>query len=192
MVLVTKIVTLPVGFRWYTPDPKLKAWRKENQRLKCDGVPFSQRPAQPNPDPNYPTKQALSLAMVDEFARWFPDVVVKAVLADALYGTREFMDKTSAATGGAQVVSQLRSNQLVFSRGKKVSLTNYFARQAGVETTLSIRGGEKKRVTMLAARLKVKAHGKRRFVINTFAIMRPFFAYEFAPARESSQIAAQY
>jgi hypothetical protein len=35
----------------------------------------------------------------------------------------------------------------------------------GVVSELTIRGGKKKRVTMLAARLKVKAHGKRRFVI---------------------------
>jgi hypothetical protein len=40
-------------------------------------------------------------------------------LADALYGTGKFMGKASALTGATQVVSQLRSNQLVFSRGKK-------------------------------------------------------------------------
>ncbi len=165
MILVTEIVTLPVGFRWYVPDPKLKAWRKESQRLKREGIPLSLRPEKPSPDPNYPTKQALALAMVNEFANWFPCVLVKSVLADALYGTREFMDEASAATGGSQVVSQLRSNQLVFNCGKKVSLVSYFARQTGVDTTLSIRGGGEKRVTMLAARLQVKAHGKRRFVI---------------------------
>lgn len=165
MVLVTDLLTLPVGFRWYRPDPALKAWRKENQRLKREGVPRSQRPAQPDRDPAYPTKQALALAMIEEFVGWFPDVTVTATLADALYGTGEFMGKASALTGATQVVSQLRSNQLVFSRGKKVALSDYFNRQAGVQSKLTIRGGEKKPVTMLAARLKVKAHGKRRFVI---------------------------
>jgi hypothetical protein len=165
MVLVTDLVTFPVSFRWYRPDPKLTAWRKENKRLKRQGVPRDERPSQPKPDPDYPTKQSLALAMVEEFTGWFPDVTVKATLADALYGTGEFMDKASAVTDNAQVVSQLRSNQLVFSRGRKVALSDYFARQAGVETQLTIRGGSKKRVTLLAARLQVKAHGKRRFVV---------------------------
>lgn len=53
----------------------------------------------------------------------------------------------------------------MLSRGRKVSLTTYFSRQAGVETQLVIRGAEEKPVTMLAARLQVKAHGKRRFVV---------------------------
>jgi len=42
---------------------------------------------------------------------------------------------------------------------------DYFNRQKGVETQLRIRGGKAKRITMLAARLYVKAHGKCRFVI---------------------------
>ena len=165
MVLVTDWVTFPVGFRWYRPDPELKAWRKENKRLKREGIPRNERPPQPAPDPDYPSKQALALAMVEEFTDWFSDITVTATLADALYGTAEFMDKASAATGNGQVVSQLRRNQLVFSRGRKVALSDYFARQAGVETQLTIRGGAKKRVTLLAARLQVKAHGKRRFVV---------------------------
>ena len=165
MVLVTDWVTFPVGFRWYRPDPELKAWRKENKRLKREGIPRNERPPQPAPDPDYPSKQALALAMVEEFTDWFSDITVTATLADALYGTAEFMDKVSAATGNGQVVSQLRRNQLVFSRGRKIALSDYFARQAGVETQLTIRGGAKKRVTLLAARLQVKAHGKRRFVV---------------------------
>lgn len=38
LVLVTPIVTLPVGFSFYRPDPELKAWEKEEQRLKTQGV----------------------------------------------------------------------------------------------------------------------------------------------------------
>lgn len=165
MVLVTDLLTVPVGFRWYRPDPALKAWRKENERLKRRGIPRDQRPARPAPNPDYPTKQALAQAMVEEFIGWFPELSIKATLADALYGTGEFMDGVGAATANAQVVSQLRSNQLVYSRGRKVALSTYFARQTGVQTQLPVRGGEKKRVTLLAARLQVKAHGKRRFVI---------------------------
>jgi hypothetical protein len=165
MVLVTDLLTLPVGFRWYRPDPALKAWHQKNEQLKRRGIARSQRPAKPAPNPDYPTKQALAQAMVEQFTGWFPSLRIKATVADALYGSGEFMDGVSAATGNAQVVSQLRSNQRVYSRGRKVALSTYFARQPGVQTQLIVRGGEKKRVTLLAARLQVKAHGKRRFVI---------------------------
>ena len=95
----------------------------------------------------------------------FAEVRIKGVLADALYGTGEFMEKASAITGGAQVVSQLRSVQKVASRNSEATVREYFARQKGVETQLIIRGGQSKRVTMLSARLYVKAHDKRRFVV---------------------------
>ena len=165
MVLVTDVVTIPVAFRWYTPDPALSAWRKQNKQLKAAGVPARERPAKPAPNPDYPSKQALATEMVRAFASDFPAITVQAVLADALYGTGDFMDQASALAGNTQVVSQLRANQLVYSRGRKVNLATYFDRQAGVETTLPIRGRQSVRVTMLAARLYVKAHGKRRFVI---------------------------
>lgn len=145
---MTDRVTLPVGFRGYRPDPVLRARRKANRRPKRKGVPRDQRPA---PNPAYPTKQALALALVDTFTQQFPDLAIQATLADALYGTGDFMDQVQGVTG-AQVISQLRSNQQVYSRGRKVSLTEYFNRQAGVATEL-------------AARLHVKAHGQRRFII---------------------------
>lgn len=165
MVLVTEKVTFPVGFRWYRPDPVMTAWHRSNRKLKQAGVPAKERPAKPAPNPDYPTKQALAQAMIRSFTHDFPEVSVQAVLADALYGTGAFMDQASMRTGGAQVVSQLRGNQLVRSRGHWVALSNYFARQSGVGTTLTVRGSNDKPVTLLAARLQVKAHGKKRFII---------------------------
>lgn len=166
MVLVTDIATFPVGFRFFVPDPVLSAWRKQNSQLKQKGVAKKQRPKRPKPDHRrYPTMQALALDMVQNFVDIFPEVKIKGVLADALYGTGAFMDQASAITGKAQVVSQLRSNQKVASRNSEATVRDYFARQKGVKTQLIIRGGESKRVTMLSARLYVKAHGKRRFIV---------------------------
>ncbi|RDH45595.1 transposase [Zooshikella ganghwensis] len=165
MLLVTPVVTLPIDFRFYVPDPALSAWRKKNKALKRLGIPGKERPKKPKLNPDYPTKQALAREMVEAFSLSFSEIKINAVIADALYSTAEFMDKVSLATGGAQVVSQLRSNQTIISRGKKVRLTHYFARQAGVNTELIIRGQQSKSITMLAARVYVKAHGKKRFVV---------------------------
>jgi len=166
MILITEIATLPVGFRFYTPDPALSAWRQNDNALKRRGVAAKQRPSRPQPDhARYPTKQALALELLREFVTAFPTLTIKGVLADALYGTGAFMDEAATITGGAQIVSQLRANQCVASRNSQTDLTRYFARQPGVATDLLIRGGLSKPVTMLAARLRVKAHGKRRFVV---------------------------
>ena len=166
-MFVTDIATFPVGFRFYVPDPELSAWRKQDKCLKQKGIPKKERPERPEPDSiRYPTIQSLTLTMLQEFVDAFPEIVIKGVLADALYGTGDFMDKASEITGGAQIVSQLRTNQKVANRShSEATLKAYFARQEGAETQLIIRGGKEKRVTMLAARLYVKAHGKRRFVI---------------------------
>lgn len=166
MVLVTDTATFPVDFRFFTPDPVLAQWRKQDKHLRKKGVAQKDRPKPPEPDHcRYPTMQALAVDMVRDFIKRFPEVVIKGVLADALYGTGEFMDQIKQITGGAQVVSQIRSNQIVSNRNSRARVDAMFARQRGVESTLTVRGAKERQVTMLSARLFVKAHNKRRFVI---------------------------
>lgn len=165
LVLVTPLLTIPVGAKFYIPDPKQKEWKKIQAQEKQAKLPKKQRTPQPARDAQYSTKQGLALNLVQEFITAFPAVKINAVLADALYGSSEFIQKASEVEGITQVVSQLRSNQIVFSRGREVSLKDYFNRQSGVETTVRVRGGPDQRVTILAARLKVRAHEKRRFVV---------------------------
>ncbi|MBU2714489.1 hypothetical protein, partial [Zooshikella harenae] len=47
MLLVTPMVTLPIDFRFYVPDPALSAWRKQNKALKRLGIPGKERPKKP-------------------------------------------------------------------------------------------------------------------------------------------------
>jgi hypothetical protein len=166
MILITDRVTFPVSFRFYTPDPSISAWNKENKKLKENGVPAKQRPKPPAPDhEHYPTKSALALAMLREFVDAFPAIKIKGVLADALYGDGQFMDEAATTQEGIQVVSQLRGNQIVSTKNSTTTLENYFSRQQGVVIPLSIRGGTTQQVTLLGARLKVQAHDKRRFIV---------------------------
>ena len=166
MVLITDLVTFPIGFQFYVPDPALSAWRKEDKKLKRQGKAEKQRPKPPKPDDvNYPKKQDIALSLLQEFVDNFPDIKIKAVLADALYGTQDFMDKAALITDKSQVISQLRANQIVSSKNSTTSLSSYFGRQSGVKCKLVIRGEKTQTVTMLAARLHVKAHGKRRYVV---------------------------
>lgn len=166
MVLITELVTFPIGFQFYVPDPALSAWRKEDKKLKRQGKAEEKRPKQPKPDDvNYPKKQDIALSLLQEFVDAFPHIKIKAVLADALYGTQDFMDKAALITDKSQVISQLRANQIISSKNSTTSLSRYFGRQPGIQCELVIRGGKTQTVTMLAARLYVKAHGKRRYVV---------------------------
>jgi hypothetical protein len=100
-----------------------------------------------------------------QFKFGHPEIRVRTVAADALYGTEDFLDKASAIFGGVQVVSQLRSNQNVGYRKKLISVKQYFQIYGGSTQEITIRGGERVKANISSARIYVDAHKKKRFVI---------------------------
>lgn len=167
LLLVTDSITVPVGFKFYMPDPVISDWNKKEQKMKAEGTQKSDRPAKPKNDPDYPKKIELALLLLEEFKECHPEITVKCVLADALYGSKEFMSGASDIFGGVQVISQLRSNQNIHHRGTKKTIEDYFnITNKGVVCTISIRGGKEINATVSSARLKVDAHdGNTLFVI---------------------------
>ena len=165
LLLVTDTVTLPVGVEFSMPDPARSAWNQEDKRLRKQRVPKKERPAKPSPNPDYPTKPEIALDLLKAFHAAFPQMRIRCVLADNLYGTQTFLDEASAVFGGVQVISQLRKNQNIRLRGKTLSLTTFSKRYPGIAQTLCIRGGQTVNVSMRSARVHVSAHGKKRFVI---------------------------
>jgi hypothetical protein len=166
LVLVTPKITIPVGFAFYEPDPAKKAWKLEDKRLKKQGIAKKNRPQEPEPNPLYPTKQGLALRLLKDFSTSFPEIHVACILADALYSDREFMHAAGIVFGkDTQVISQLRSNQIIRDKGHEKSVKTYFTSYPGVRKTISIRGGEMQTVMLGGARLWVKSHQKKRFVI---------------------------
>ena len=141
LILVTDKITIPIGFRFYCP----KELSEELGRVSK-------------------TKLELGIDLLQEFAKNFPYFKVKAVLGDAFYGSKEFADRMTEVYPKSQFVSQLRSNQLVFSSGKKISVNDYFGRRKGHRAQIRIRG-EMKWVEYQGARVRVDAHGQKRFVI---------------------------
>lgn len=165
LVLVTPLVTIPVAFAFYQPDPNYSKWSKEEKRLIKKGVPKSQRPSAPTKNQKYLTKQELALNLLKQFAQEHPEVTIKAILADALYGSAEFMKQATILFGGTQVVSQLRNNQKVTFKGRSWSVEDYFKSFPGVPQKLNVRGGSSVNIIMNSARLFVEAQGKKCFVI---------------------------
>ncbi|BAP56509.1 transposase family protein [Thioploca ingrica] len=148
------------------PDPALSAWKREDERLGKKGVPKRNRPSEPNRNPNYPTKVELGLDLLRQFQETHREITVKVILADALYGESRFLDQAGSLWGEVQVISQLHKNQNIWYRGRKRTLEDYFnSINWGVIQTLLVRGQQETQVWISSARLKVDAHGKKRFVI---------------------------
>lgn len=166
LLLVTQKVSLPVGFALYQPDPVKQAWLKAENQFKTQGVKKKDRPVAPPPDSQYPSKSQLVLQLLRQFRRYHPQIRVKAIVADALYGQAAFMDDASDLFEGTQVISQLRQNQKIQVRLREQNLTQYFATHPGVEQAIRIRGQSPILATVGSLRVKVCAHaGKKRFVI---------------------------
>ena len=63
------------------------------------------------------------------------------------------------------VISQLRHNQNIRYRNRTFHVSAYFSKFQGVTQSIRIRGQEPVEAIVGSARLKVCAHGKKRFVI---------------------------
>ena len=163
LYLVTEKFCLPISFEFYKPDPAISAWTKEDKRLRSLGISKKNRPK--CPESNSLKKSELAIKLVKEFAVNFPHIDVNAVLADALYGTAEFMDSIEAILPNTQVISQIRSNQNIIFNHKKTSCKKHFESYQGWDHAVSIRGQTPVKVIAGGARVIVSAHGKKRFVI---------------------------
>ena len=164
LYLITPKISLPVGFELYQPDPELVKWQKNDEILKKQGMKKSERPPRPERNPMYPTKSELMLNLLKTFKSYHPNIRIKAILGDALYGSGWFMNRAADVFAQTQVISQLRKSQLICYRNRERPVADYFASYPGVRMAIRIRG-EEVNVILGSARLYVKAHGQKRFVV---------------------------
>ena len=166
LLLVSEPFTVPVGFCFYEPDPKMSAWRKEEKRLKDKKVEKKYRPKMPEEDPNYPNKKILALKLLTDFMSFFPTIRVKAVAADALYGTKDFMEEAAKITLQKQVMSQIKKTQLINVNGRNIAVSEFFKNYNGKTEQALLRGSEKtKLITYRSGRFKIKSHDKKYYII---------------------------
>lgn len=165
IVLVTPVITIPVGIEFYMPDPDYSAWKKTDDKLKKDGIPAKQRPPRPAKKPEFPTKIEIALSLLKQFHACFPCVTIKCIIADALYGTGTFFNGASKIYPNVQIISQIKKTQNVIFRNRKISVAQYFLKQAGVPQSFQIRGDKEITAIVGSARLHVCSHGRKLFVI---------------------------
>lgn len=165
LFLVSRQASIPVGFRFFCPDINLQEWEKKDKAWKKEGKKKADRPKAPARDVNCPTKSDLAISLLEEFGKNFPWFNVDSILADALYGSSDLVTRANKIYPKTQFISQLRSNQIVIVKNKKISVSEYFKKYKGVHREITVRGSYKKNVTLYAARLTVKSHGKKRVII---------------------------
>jgi hypothetical protein len=161
LVLITPIVTIPVGFMFYMPDPKLTEWNKLKKQRKISGC------CQKKPPKNhaYPTKQEIALILLRRFRVSHPTIRIQCILADNLYCCPAFFEKATEIFGKVQVISQIKSDQNIRYRNGKKSVKDFFSSYSRVSQKISIRGGEEVNVVVGSARLHVCSHKTKLFVI---------------------------
>lgn len=165
LVLVSDTITIPVGFKFYAPAPELTAWRKEEARLVKNKVAKKYRPAKPQKNPEYPSKLELAQQLVKEFVTNHESFHVKAVVADAAYSTTDFMNQCSEYCKGAQVVSEIKNNQLVFFNNRYMKVSDLFSNYIGTTEEVTLRAHNQE-ITYRSAKLKLQAHGgQKRYII---------------------------
>lgn len=181
MLLVTDKVTIPVGFRFYANDPAWLDWKKEEDRLRAKKVSKEHRPVEtPRDYSDYPTKGTLSVQLTAHFKTHFPNFNVVSIMADCLYGTKEWTAGILALYPQAQVISQLKSNQKIIYQNTEYSLTDYFNTRAPISSTTVIRGGKSVPIYYSSVIAKVKAHDTKRLIIAYKYHGEAEFRYVFA------------
>jgi hypothetical protein len=81
ILLVTRLITIPIGFKFYRPDPAIKAWTKNDKRLRKKGIPKSRRPKRPEYSKDYPPKKKIAMQLLRQFKYRFGKIIkVYAIL----------------------------------------------------------------------------------------------------------------
>jgi len=95
LILITPVITIPVGFMLYMPDPKLTEWNRLKKQSRKSGC----CPKKPPKNPAYPTKQEIALILLRRFQVCHPTILIPSVLADNLYCCPAFFEKATGIFG---------------------------------------------------------------------------------------------
>lgn len=166
LILVTPVVTIPLFFYFYRPDPVQKAWRKEDERLRKLGIPKKLRPKQPALDKDFPNKQQIAAKLLRKVKYYFPELNILSISGDALYLSSYMKAEVSRIYPQTQFISQLRRNQSVMlSKNRKCQLEKYFERLKEIKKVIKLRGHLERTVYYKSARLFIKSHSKVSHVV---------------------------
>lgn len=165
LLYVTEKLTIPVGFRFFAPDPAWVAWRQEDKRLRKLKVKKQDRPQKPPRNSSYPTRIELALELVQEFQHLYPQAHPQAILMDGAYCPKTLIPGFKKIYRDVPIVTQIRGNQIVKDgRGIQKTAKEYFSKKLLVKDEVHIRN-QRKTVYYSSARLFVRALSRHVHVV---------------------------
>lgn len=165
LLLVSRGLTIPVGFKFYEPDPEVREWRIRYAKLREKGVAREHRPKKPEKNEQYPDKKELAVSLIKDFAERYKFIKIIGVVADAFYGKSMFVGDVESV-GIKQIVSQIAKTQLIQVNGKYVKVGEFFESYGGKTEEIELRDGNKKKVTYVGGKFKVKSHDRKYWIIG--------------------------
>lgn len=166
LLFVTKKMTFPVGFKFYIPDPEWTKWKLNDRQLRLRKAPSKSRPKKPARNADFPTKITLACELIEEFKNLSTDLKIVAISADCAFSTTEFTTRCEATFPGVQVISQIRSNQIVrLQHETDMSVSQFFSTQTAVKASVQLRGKVQQNIEYCHAKLRVKSQKRTLHVI---------------------------
>ena len=154
LIPITPIVTIPAGFMFRMPDPKLT----QRDKLKKQKKIIGSCPEKPQPDPAYPGRQEVALILLRRFRVCHPTIRIRCVPADNLYCSEMFFLRTGEIFGIIRIVSQIKKTRNIRYKNRKICVKDFFSGYSCVSQKISIRGGRETTVVTGSARLHVCPH----------------------------------
>jgi len=133
--------------------------------MKRNGIAKALRPKRPERAAEYLKKYEIAIELLKEFKISFPEMHIKAILADNLYGHLPFMQAIESQWPGIQLIVKMRKNQKINYGKKRYSVGEHFSLYGGWEQQVVIRCRESKTICGNGGRLYVPSHDTKRFVI---------------------------
>jgi hypothetical protein len=173
LVLVCCKITIPVGFKFYIPCPKIKEWEKNDKEIRSlnkqgfrdEKDKKLKRPKKPERSPDCPTRNQLAIQLIKEFKERFSNLIVISCSFDAAYSSAETLKEVEKILPGTAVVSEFACSILVSDARRTAPVKDYFKSIPTQKITIQIRGGKKQIVEIKHARVFVPAHGRKYNVV---------------------------
>ena len=163
---VSNKVSIPVSFAYYAPNPEIQKWNAKIKKLKQSKAHKSTFPPKPQLSCKYPKKYELAAQLLQKFNKEFPDIKIKAVLADCLFGNRNFINSIESLWKNIQIITKIKKSQNLFRGNKKYSCEAHANSYSNWKQKIRIRGHEMSEMITGGGRLYLPSHSTKRFVIS--------------------------
>lgn len=173
LFLVTKYITIPVGFRFYIPCPKTKEWFEKDKEIRnlnkqgyrnLDGSKLK-RPVKPDRSIEHPSKNMIAEELLKKFKELFPNIEVISFSFDSGYCSGDSLIAYEKVLPKSVVVTEVPCSIKVSDKRRSARIDEYFNSIPSQKGRMKIRGYEEKHVEIKHARLYVPSHNRRLNIV---------------------------